>query len=79
MKDRTGPQIRKLFGQPDFVRKDGPSQLWRYSAKKCTLELFMFQAKGATSALIVSHFEMRPRDGAEMSERICMAEIALSR
>lgn len=79
MKDRDGVQIRKWFGKPDFVRKDGKSELWRYVAGKCSLELFMFRDGGVATPSKVSHYEMRPRGGEELTDRLCLAEIALSR
>ena len=80
MMEQKGDQILKWFGAPGFQRKEGPSQLWRYSSKNCVLELFLFR-KGEPGATehTVSHYEMRPRPGAELTDRLCLAEIALSR
>jgi len=46
------------LGEPGFLRRDGPAQLWRYTADTCLLDVFLYR-RG--DGFAVSHVESRPR------------------
>lgn len=64
--------LRASLGAPDFVRRDGGAQMWRYGSGACTLTLFLH---GQDGKLAVEHVEGRglrsPTDpSADCAERL---------
>jgi hypothetical protein len=72
-----GPdRLLPILGAPDFVRRDGPAQVWQYRAKHCVLDLFLYE-NGENSR--VEHVELRRRGhGAEPIDR-CFSRMRLKR
>ncbi len=72
-----GPdRLLPILGAPDFVRRDGPAQVWQYRAKHCVLDLFLYET-GENSR--VEHVELRRRGhGAEPIDR-CFSRMRLER
>lgn len=65
-------EVRAALGAPDFVRRDGSSQMWRYGSGACTLTIFLH---GRDQSLAVQHVEGRrlrsPSDpSADCAERL---------
>ena len=51
-------EVTALLGEPGFLRRDGPSELWQYRGETCVLDIFLHKdANGAR----VTHVEMRGR------------------
>ncbi len=50
--------VEGLFGQPRFVRRDGPAQIWQYGTEACTVNLFFYREG---PMLRVRHVEFRNR------------------
>src|SRR6185295_6330977 len=51
-------RIRVAFGVPQFVRKDGQIEMWRYDGAGCKAFFFMYP-RG--NSLAVKHVETLPR------------------
>jgi hypothetical protein len=51
-------QLRAVFGQPSFIRKDGAVEMWRYDTPVC--RAFFFLYPGAGDVLAVRHVETLP-------------------
>src|SRR5262245_51448843 len=51
--------VRTLLGPAEFVRRDGPAEIWRYAADDCFLDVFLF--RGRESEMTVQHVEARAR------------------
>jgi hypothetical protein len=51
-------EVETLFGQPRFVRRDGPAQIWQYGTEACTVNLFFYRDG---PMLRVRHVEFRNR------------------
>jgi hypothetical protein len=51
-------RIRVAFGAPQFVRKDGQIEMWRYDGAGCKAFFFMYPNGGS---LAVRHVETMPR------------------
>lgn len=51
-------EVESLFGQPRFVRRDGPAQIWQYGTDACTVNLFFYREG---PMLRVRHVEFRNR------------------
>jgi hypothetical protein len=39
----TQERLQLVLGAADFVRRDGPAQIWRYDAADCSLDVFLFR------------------------------------
>ena len=47
-----------LLGEPGFMRRDGPAEIWQYKTLACTLDVFLY--KDAVGPVYrVTHFETR--------------------
>ena len=49
--------LRAEYGEPDFVRNETESELWRYDGEACALFLFLYREEGA---LKMRHAETTP-------------------
>jgi len=72
-----GPQrLLPIMGAPDFVRRDGPAQIWQYRAENCVLDLFLY---GKNDDSQVRHVELRERvPGVEPVEE-CFSRLRAAR
>jgi len=61
-----------VLGAPDFVRRDGPAQIWQYRAENCVFDLFLYR-DGGTSR--VDHVELRERGATKESAEECYARM----
>jgi hypothetical protein len=62
------PEIERLFGRPQFIRRDGPAEMWQFATERCQLNLFLYNEG---SRLRVRHFELRERSKTELLNRPC--------
>jgi hypothetical protein len=65
-----------LIGRPDFMRRDGPAQIWQYRSNACILDLFMY---GATTDKKVKHAELRGSKIGKGPSRGCFAKLLQGR
>jgi hypothetical protein len=65
-------RIRVAFGAPQFVRKDGQIELWRYDGANCRAFFFMYP-RG--NSLAVKHVETMPRPGNAAADSTCLQEL----
>jgi len=79
--------VQRLLGAPSFLRKDLPAQLWRYAARGCVLDIFLY---GATrnGPFVVKHLSARaagpgpiaaPQNAAEINPRACLGALLRAR
>ena len=77
IKDLPGPDslvglssdaVAAVLGPPQFRRREAPAEIWRYRAKTCFLDLFLYR-DGA--ALKVAHVEARGPDVAAVEDKAC--------
>jgi hypothetical protein len=62
-------RIRLAFGAPQFVRKDGQMELWRYDGANCRAFFFMYPSG---SSLAVRHVETVPRPADAATDSSCL-------
>ena len=60
-----------LLGEPGFMRRDGPAEIWQYKTLACTLDVFLYKDAVGT-AYRVTHFETR---GAERTTTDCVVSV----
>jgi hypothetical protein len=65
-----------ILGAPDFVRRDGPAQIWQYREKNCVFDVFMYR-EGDTSR--VNHVELRERGETDEPAEACFARMRANR
>ena len=80
--------VRRLLGQPSFMRRDVPALLWRYAATDCTLDVFLYR-KSATAPFTVTHVAARAQNGTrtlaapaastEINPRVCLGAVLRAR
>src|SRR5277367_726789 len=51
-------QLKIAFGEPNFVRKDGTLEMWRYDGASCKAFFFLYPYG---DSLLVRHVETVPR------------------
>ncbi len=59
-----GAGLLALLGEPGFVRRDAPAQIWRYRSETCSLAFFLYADEDGGDA-VVSHVEAPAGVGAE--------------
>lgn len=65
-----------ILGAPDFVRRDGPAQIWQYRAENCVFDLFLY-GDGDTSR--VTHVELRERRATNETAEACYSRMRAKR
>lgn len=65
-------RIRLAFGAPQFVRKDGQVELWRYDGANCRAFFFMYPSG---SSLAVRHVETVPRPANAAADSTCLQSL----
>jgi hypothetical protein len=81
-------ELRRQLGQPAFMRRDIPALLWRYAARDCTLDVFLYR-NGTSGPFTVTHLAARSTDGvrslaapaagAEINPRVCLGAVLRAR
>ena len=64
--------LRADFGPPQFVRKEGQVQLWRYDGDACKAYFFLYPQSGT---LAVRHVETDPRGGTMAADASCLERL----
>ena len=64
----AGHRISDLLGPANFIRRDGPAEVWQYRAKACVLDIYLYKTVGA---LTVAHIDLRKRRKATLPPRRC--------
>jgi hypothetical protein len=60
--------LRARLGTPQFSRKDGPTEMWRYDSRACHA-FFFFTGNQ------VNHVETLPRNTDESTDPACLASL----
>lgn len=75
-----GAGVEGLLGVPNFRRRDGEAELWRYRHKACALDLFLYPPAGSNGAPVtVRHFAARSHVDKEYSIRACFEVLLRAR
>ena len=62
-------RIRVAFGTPQFVRKDGQAEMWRYDGAGCKAFFFLYPNG---SSMAVRHVETLPHPANEAADSTCL-------
>lgn len=64
--------VRARYGEPDFIRKETDSQLWRYDGADCALFLFLYREN---ETYRLRYMESLPRGADGAADPACAAGI----
>ena len=62
-------RIKVAFGSPQFVRKEGTAEIWRYDAASCKAFFFLYP-EGAS--MVVRHVETVPHSSDAAADSTCL-------
>ena len=62
-------RVRFAFGTPQFVRKDGTAEIWRYDATNCKAFFFLYPNG---NSLAVRHVETLPHGTNQAADATCL-------
>jgi hypothetical protein len=65
-------RIRLTFGTPQFVRKDGQIEMWRYDGVTCKAFFFLYPNGGS---LAVRHVETVPQGSNAAADSNCLQSL----
>src|SRR3954466_5919057 len=65
-------RIRVAFGAPQFVRKDGPAEMWRYDGASCKAFFFLYPNG---SSMAVRHVETLPHPANQATDSACLQDL----
>ena len=68
----TEANLKQVYGQPAFVRKDLTAQIWRFDAPTCKAFFFLYSKEGKTA---VWHVETAPRGGSIAADENCLSAL----
>ena len=63
--------LSSLLGQPGFMRRDAPAEIWQYKTLACTLDIFLYKDP-IGPAYRVTHFEAR---GEAVTMKDCVVSV----
>jgi hypothetical protein len=73
--DLSATGLRAVFGAPQFVRRDGAGEMWRYDGASCRAFFFLY---GENAARVVRHVETLPHGAASAADPACLAALRAS-
>ena len=67
-------ELIEIIGEPQFIRRDGPAEIWQYRGVGCTLDIFLYQAATGTPHT-VNYIETRAKADGPSSNSDCLVSI----
>jgi len=64
--------VQDLLGDPRLIRRDGPAEVWQYTASACILDLFLYEV-GETYR--VEYMELRTQPGETFPKDRCYEQL----
>ncbi len=72
--------VTAILGRPDFRRRDGTAELWRYRHESCALDIFLYPPEAdAGGQPRVHHFAARSRIDRQLSVGECFGALLRAR
>jgi hypothetical protein len=65
--------LRAAYGQPDFVRHEADSELWRYDVGRCAVFFFLYRSG---NALTLRYVETMPEGMGMAPDPACLASLS---
>jgi len=64
--------IQSLLGEPQLIRRDGPAEVWQYTAYTCILNLFLYEV---SKTYRVKYVELNTQLGETFSQKHCYKKL----
>lgn len=72
--------MTQRLGAAEFVRNDGPAEIWQYRDSGCVLDLYLYPDNtGAAADPRVTHVDTRGRDGVGAADADCVNALLRTR
>jgi hypothetical protein len=68
--------LRAMLGTPQFMRRDGGTQMWRYDGAQCRAFFFLYGPQGTET---VRHVETVPAGATSAADPICLSALRSAR
>jgi hypothetical protein len=68
--------LRAMLGEPQFMRQDGATQMWRYDGTQCRAFFFLYGDRGSE---MVRHVETLPAGAASAADPLCLSALQSAR
>ena len=65
-------ELKALYGDPAFARRDGNGQIWRFDGPSCKAYFFLYTRDGNTA---VWHVETAPRGQSIAADENCLSAL----
>ncbi len=72
----TEANLRALLGVPQFTRRDGGTQMWRYDGAQCRAFFFLYGPQGTEA---VRHVETVPAGATSAADPLCLSALRSAR
>lgn len=77
--DQDGPAVNAALGAPDFIRRDGPAEVWQYTGRKdganCILDVYLYSDTSKADSQWVRYVELRGATATRAQRRACFADM----
>jgi len=71
----TGDEVAGRLGQPALQIRDGDSLKLQFRGARCVLDTYLYRGQSGEGALRVTHVDTRDKDGRNVDQRTCLAEL----
>ena len=68
--------VQDLLGDPQLIRRDGPAEVWQYTANACILDLFLYEVG---ENYRVEYMELRTQPGEDTARGRCYEQLRQAR
>jgi len=68
-------QLTQRLGQPALQVREGDSVKLQYRGSNCVLDAYLYRATSGQGLQRVSHVDSRDREGRDVDQRACLAEL----
>ncbi len=68
--------VQDLLGEPQLIRRDGPAEVWQYTANACILDLFLYEVGEHHR---VEYMELRTQPGEDAARERCYEQLRLAK
>jgi hypothetical protein len=67
--------VASRLGQPALQISDGGSLKLQFRGPRCVLDAYLYRGQSGEGALRVTHVDARDKDGRNVDQRTCLAEL----
>lgn len=77
--EKDGLAVNAALGAPDFIRRDGPAEVWQYTGRKdganCILDVYLYSDTSLADSQWVRYVELRGATSTRVQKRACFADM----